>query len=137
MIFGLALSICALTPVGKLTTDSSQIETNILAFGFSFLILISIWLRYTGIMSVLPVETATGTILNVIMLFCVSLEPYLFNLLNSLNGYSGFSSAAYAVDLGTLFAILALLTHQLTTEERNLIPIRLLRRYRLQGMERC
>ena len=61
-------------------TQLTGLASDVLAFTFSFLILISVWIRYTGIMSVLPMENRTTRMLNVAMLFSVSLVPYLFNL---------------------------------------------------------
>ncbi len=135
MIFGLALSIGALTLIGKALTGTpemqqAQITGAVIAFGFSFLILISVWLRYTSVMSVLPVDPYGGTLLNVLLLFFVSIEPYFFNLL-SVSSIFDFATSSYALDLGGLFAILGLFTHQLTLEERNLIPKELMNRYRI------
>src|SRR5712692_5081267 len=134
MIFGLALSIGALALIGKPLTGSpemqqAQVTGDVVAFGFSFLILITVWLRYTSVMSVLPVETHGGTVLNILLLFCVSMEPYLFNLLGAIS-INDFATSSYALDLGGLFAILGLFTRQLTIEERNLIPKELMNRYR-------
>jgi uncharacterized membrane protein len=107
-------------------------------FGFSFLILIFVWFRYTEIMSVLPVETTRTRALNTIMLFLVAIEPYLFNQI-SFGFYSSSSptlpqdvaSATYALDIGAIWAILAAFTHILTIEEKNLVAADLVRKYRL------
>jgi len=105
------------------------------AFTFSFLILISVWIRYTSIMSVLPMENRTTRFLNVIMLFSVSLEPYLFNLV-SLFGHAAetevvhYASILYALNMATLMAILASFTHELAKEERKLISLELLQPYK-------
>ena len=104
-------------------------------FGFSFLILITVWMSYTSIMSVLPLEDRTTTILNVLLLFLVSIEPYLFYLnavfdLSNLAVLLDAASIAYALDMAGLMAILALFTHQLSIEERRLLPHELLAKYR-------
>lgn len=67
-------------------------------------------------------------LLNIAILFLVSLEPYLFNLVNSAETILifDFASVVYALDLSGLVAILGIFTHVLTIEERKLIPARLL-----------
>jgi len=88
-------------------------------------------------MSVLPVQTTWTRILNTILLFLVALEPYLFNTLpffapeQSSTGLFDVTSSVYAVDIGGIYGILALFTHTLTTEERELVTPDLLRRYKL------
>jgi uncharacterized membrane protein len=116
------------------------IYNDLATFGFSFLILISLWLRYTNIMSVFPLESRRVIILNIAMLFCVSIEPFLFNMVrNTPSGVSDPSAFAdtvsmlYALDLGALFAILGMFTLTLASEDRKLIPKELLRAYRLSG----
>jgi len=122
LVFGLALSIGALVLIGKPPTTPADIQSDILGFGFSFLILISVWLRYTRIMSVLPAETGFTVLLNTVLLFLVCIEPYLFSLLTLGNGaFSDYESVLYALDLGGLMAILSLFTHMLTIEEKRLI----------------
>ncbi len=119
----------------KLPKAPGGIVFDIVQFAFSFLILISVWMSYTSIISVLPLEDQTTIILNIVMLFLVSIEPYLFYL-NALFDFSAqrvlldAASTIYALDLAGLMAILALFTHQLTLEERKLLPQQLLAKYR-------
>jgi hypothetical protein len=86
-------------------------------------------------MSVLPLEDRKTMTLNVIMLFLVAVEPYLFylnvnyDLLESM-ALLDTASVLYALDMAGLMAILALFTHQLTIEEKQLIPQSLLSKYR-------
>jgi hypothetical protein len=86
-------------------------------------------------MSVLPMETTTTRFLNVVMLFSVSLEPYLFNLV-SLFGHAGetevveSASLLYALDMAALMVILGFFTHELAKEERQLISVGLLKPYK-------
>jgi uncharacterized membrane protein len=135
LVFGLALAVGSITLISKLPKNPGGIIFDIVQFGFSFLIVISVWIGYTSIMSVLPLENRTFVILNVLMLFFVSIEPYLFYL-NAVFDMVGFpvlldaASIAFALDMAGLMAILALFTHQLTVEERNLIPQNLMARYK-------
>jgi uncharacterized membrane protein len=111
---------------------------TIVTFGFSFLILILVWFRYTETMSVLPIETGRTRALNTVMLFLVALEPYLFNQISF--GFNSptsptlpqdVASATYGLDIGAIWAILAAFTHTLTVEEKNLVAPDLVRKYRL------
>jgi uncharacterized membrane protein len=108
---------------------------DVLQFGFSFLILISVWFSYTSIMSVLPVEDSRAIVLNIVMLFLVSVEPYLFYLnvvfdLEQQEVMLNAASIAYALDMAGLMAILGLFTHELTIEEKKLVPQDILGNYR-------
>jgi len=91
-------------------------------------------------MSVLPVETTRTRALNTVMLFLVAIEPYLFNQISF--GFAAPSNptlpqdaacATYALDIGTIWAILAAFTHILTVEEKKLVAPDLFRKYRLLG----
>ncbi len=135
LIFGLALSIGALSLLAKPPSNAYEVGADILGFGFSFLILISVWIRYTSIMSVLPIETSVTHALNIILMFLVSLEPYLFNLVSQYghvvdNSLVDSSSMLFAIDMGGLMVIMAFFMHQLTMEERKLIPPRLMSSYK-------
>ena len=135
LVFGLALSIGAISLINNKPANVDQLYTAIAGFGFSFLILIQIWFRFTEIMSVLPVQTSATRILNTVLLFLVALEPYLFNTLGffvaSQTGelYDA-ASTVYAFDIGTIYGILALFTNILATEERKLVAPDLLRKYK-------
>jgi len=76
LIFGLALSIGAVGLLNYRPTTAQDIVLSVGFFYFGFLILITIWLRYTEIMGVLPAETGGTRALNVFLLFLVALEPY-------------------------------------------------------------
>ena len=140
LIFGLALSIGALTLIGNKPTDAAMLFGNIATFGFSFLILIFVWFRYTETMSVLPIETTRTRSLNTALLFLVAIEPYLFNQLSFgltaatptvfSNLPQDVASAAYALDLGAIWLILAAFTHILSIEEKALVAPDLFKKYR-------
>jgi uncharacterized membrane protein len=136
LIFGLALSIGSVSLLSKPPSSPADVTMDLAGFGFSFLILISIWFRYTNIMSVLPVETSGTMFLNAVMLFLVSIEPYLLSLLVSGSFQASevavliFASEAYALDLAGLTSIMGLFAHQLTIEERKLVKPELVGQYR-------
>jgi uncharacterized membrane protein len=131
LIFGLALSIGALTLIGQQPTNFQSVVASLLFYSFSFLVLVSVWRSYSTILSVLPVETGVLVNLNILLLFTVSIEPYLFNQLFAINGdYWNNVSVLYAVDLAVMFLILAFFSHSLGKEERNLGPKKYLKQFR-------
>jgi len=120
--------------------DVQEVYNDLATFGFSFLILITMWLRYTRIMSVFPLESRRVVNLNIMLLFCVSIEPFLFNLIRNTpavtdpTAFADATTTLYALDLGAMFAILGGFTMTLADEERNLIPKALTRQYRIEGV---
>ena len=110
LIFGLALSIGAIALIGNPPSTVMGLFEDLLTFGFSFLILISVWMRYTRVMSVLPLETRRTILLNVVLLFAVSIEPFLFNILrsNTSAALSDASSALYGLDLGAIMLVMGI-----------------------------
>jgi uncharacterized membrane protein len=131
LIFGLALSIGALNLIGQQPATFQALLASLGFYSFSFLILIKVWQAYSSIMSVLPVETEALTSLNVLLLFTVSIEPYLFNQLFASYGEIWHNvSILYAVDLAAMFLVLAFFNHSLADEEKNLVPENYLRKYR-------
>jgi uncharacterized membrane protein len=131
LIFGLALSISALTLIGQQPSTFDQLMVSLGLYAFSFLLLISVWHRYSSIMSILPVETPGLTDLNILLLFMVSIEPYLFNELFTSNGKMFYSvSIIYSLDFAAMMLIIAFFDHSLADEEKKLVPKKLLRRYK-------
>ena len=140
LIFGLALSIGAISILSEKPASVTDLAVSLLGFGWAFLILAMVWVRYTRIMSALPVETGGVMAVNMLLLFLVSIEPYLYNLvggsITSSNSVAQLSSetttALYALDMGSIFLILAFFTNELSRGVRKLIPKDLLESYRLQ-----
>jgi uncharacterized membrane protein len=121
-------------------TDVPEIYNDLATFGFSFLILITMWLRYTQIMSVFPLESRRIINLNIMLLFCVSIEPFLFNIIRNTPAvtdpiaFASTTTMLYALDLGAMFAILGGFTIIMADEERRLIPKEMTRQFRLEGV---
>ena len=124
LIFGLALSIGAVSLLSKPPATPGDVISDLLGFGFSFLILISIWFRYTNIISILPFETTRVMFLNAVLLFLVSVEPYLLSILafgsfqSSQAAVVDFASQAYALDLAGLMMVLGFFAHQVAVVAR-------------------
>ncbi len=131
LIFGLALSIGALTLIGQPPNSFAGLISSILYYGFSFLILIMVWSSYTQAMSQVSIETRRIFGFNVMLLFFVSIEPYLFNLL--MHPSQGILvqdvSVIYALDLGGLFIVQSLLLSPIIADKSQ--PQQLIRHYKL------
>ncbi len=130
LIFGLSLSIGSIALIASSPLSSGEINSHILAFVFSFLILITCWMIYTTQMSVLPLETRTTTYLNVVLLLLVALVPYLLNSVELVNAslspaqassLRDYSSTLFALDLTGILLILALFGHIISMEEKKLV----------------
>src|SRR5260370_10266052 len=98
LIFGLALGIGAVGLLNYRPTTAQDIALSVGCFFFGFLILITIWLRDTAIMIVLPAETGVTRALNVFLLFLVALEPHLFNPIGIAPLPQDAAPSAYALD---------------------------------------
>jgi len=135
LIFGLALAISTIPLISRIPGKPFGMLVDLLEFGFSFLILISVWLAYTNIMAILPVEDDVVVALNLALLFLVSIEPYLFylNITFDILAHElllDYASILYALDMAGLMLILALFTHQLAGEEKGLVPKEAITRYK-------
>jgi uncharacterized membrane protein len=123
LVFGLALSIGAIALIGSGISHPSNavVLSEIEEFAFSFLILIGIWASYSRIITVLPIETSRAFNLNLALLFCVSIEPFLFYNLEANTptiGQVDFASTAFALDLGAMYLLEAGLTSVLLRRAR-------------------
>src|SRR5216683_2153598 len=63
LVFGLSLSIGSIALIANPPKSVGEITTHILAFAYTFFVLITAWLIYTTYMSVLSVETHNVTFL--------------------------------------------------------------------------
>jgi uncharacterized membrane protein len=140
LVFGLALSIGAFALVTSPPTDDAGFYRDVFTFGFNFMVLISIWIRYTRVMSALPIETRTTMLLNSVLLFTVSLEPFTFNILRSVNSATHptpslleAASSFFGIDVGAMMLIMGVFTLALADEEKRLVPAEMLGRLRSEA----
>jgi len=141
LVFGLALSIGAFALVSNPPVSDHEFYYDVGTFAFNFVVLISIWLRYTRIMSVLPVETRGTILLNGVLLFTVALEPFIFNILRSFSTINPPSQALYeaasslfGLDVGGMMLIMAVFTLALAEEENRLVPRSMLKQLREEAV---
>ena len=120
LVFGLALSIGSLTLIGKLPQTAQDLATDIVLFGFSFLIVVLIWTGYTRTMAILSVDVRGAFILNLALLFGVALEPFLFYVLQSQTAILDIVSEAYALDIGAMSLILGVMVYLALSEEKRM-----------------
>ena len=117
LIFGLALSIGALTLIGSAPSSFDNLVKSIGYFAFSFLIIITVWYAYTRAMLNVHVETRGDVELNVFLLFLVAIEPFLFNELVVSSLPAEYVSVLYALDIGGLFALQAVLANSILADK--------------------
>src|SRR3989442_16001839 len=138
LIFGLSLSIGSIALIANPPKSTEEITTHILAFAYTFFVLITAWLIYTTYMSVLPIETRTVTFLNVGLLLLVAIVPYLLNgvevaspALNpaEVSTIQNYSSQLFALDLGGILLILAPFAHVISLDATRLLAPALLTLY--------
>jgi uncharacterized membrane protein len=119
LVFGLALSIGSIVLISKLPQTPAELVTGIVTFGASFLLVVWIWSGYTATMTALPYEVPGSFVLNVALLFCVAVEPYLFYVLSEAQpSLLAFASSVYALDVGAMLFILASMVRIFLSEER-------------------
>ena len=120
LVFGLALSIGSVEFLSSQARNSHDLLVNVAYFGFSFIILVFVWLGYTRTMAVLPRESNTSLYLNIFLLFLVALEPYLFYVLvdSPTIALAGAFSVFYAIDVGLMFLVQASLARLVILEDR-------------------
>jgi hypothetical protein len=120
LVFGLALSIGSIILVGKQPQSGQDIAVNVLLFGFGFLIIVMTWLGYSRTMAVLPVEAPFALLANLVLLFIVAVEPYLFYVLTSVqtSGLADAASVVYALDVGGMFLMQAALARMVVNGEK-------------------
>ncbi len=108
LVFGLALSIGSLELLARAPQTVGDLQVSIGLFAFSFFIIVSTWIGYTRIMTIISQETSGALGLNLLLLFVVVLEPYLFFVLqtNPSDSFLDWASFAYALDVGSMFLIL-------------------------------
>jgi len=140
LVFGLALSIGAFALVSSPPIDDTGFYKDVITFGFNFMVLISMWIRYTRIMSALPIETRRTMLLNSVLLFTVSLEPFIFNILRSGNSASHpapslyeAASSFFGIDVGAMMLIMGVFTLALASEEKHLVPKEMLNHLRSEA----
>ncbi len=118
VVFGLALSIGSVVFVVRYPNTAADLYSTIAEFGFSFLIVIVVWLSYRRSMVVLKYETRGTVVVNVALLFGVSIEPFLLYVLFTSTTITEAASTAYALDLGATMLLLSTLNYLLLGEER-------------------
>ena len=123
MVFGLALSLGALLLVNLPLGTPNELYFGLAMFGFSFLILVTVWYRYASIMGTLPMETRGIVVLNLVLLFVVAIEPYLLYVLalHATSAVGEPASVLYALDLAAMNTILGGFMHVLSREEKRLV----------------
>jgi len=139
IVFGLALSVGALALVGSPPTTSGGLYLALATFGFSFLVLILVWLAFTHLRSMLNFESRWSVSLNVVLLFTVSIEPFLFDLIVRSNETAAFLATAnqvFAIDIGVMVGVLGVFAWYVATIPRTGLDADTRRRLRRDALNR-
>jgi len=119
IIFGLALSIGSLILIESRVQVWQSFIWNVLLFGFSFGAIALVWLSFSATMRYLSTEVPLVIFLNLVLFFCVILEPYLFYMLmNSSGQLSTVVSQVFALDIGFMFFVLGIMAEIVVKEAR-------------------
>ncbi len=118
VVFGLALSIGSIVFIARYPQTIADLLAAIFQFGFSFLIVFMVWLSYRRSIVALRYETQGTVVVNVALLFSVSIEPFLLYVLFSPSSIPDATSTAYAIDVGVIMLLLSTLNYLLLAEER-------------------
>jgi len=70
--------------VGKQPQTGQDNCVNHQHLGFGVLIIVLTWLGYSRTMAVLPIDASSALLANLVLLFLVAIEPYLFYVLTSM-----------------------------------------------------
>ena len=134
VVFGLALSIGSVILIARLPPDPGTLVTDVLFFGFNFLIVIIVWTGYRRAVVTLPHETQATVVVNLALLFTVSIEPFLFWVMAAGGTMLEPASVGYALDVGSMILLQSSLNTLLLAEEkaspRSAVPPILLARIR-------
>ena len=119
IIFGLALSIGSLILIENRVQVWQSFVWDIVLFGFSFAVIALVWLSFSATMRYLSTEVPAVIFLNLMLFFCVILEPYLFYMLmNSSGQLSAVISQVFAFDVGFMFFVLGIMAEMVVKEAR-------------------
>ncbi len=118
VVFGLALSIGAVILISKLPPTPTELGVDILAFGFNFLIVVLVWIGYRRAAVTLPYETQATVVVNLALLFAVSVEPFLFWVMVAGNNLLEPASMGYGLAVGSMILLQAALNYLLLREEK-------------------
>jgi uncharacterized membrane protein len=104
LVFGLALTLGAITLTAPVNDDLGALFAVILRFALSFAIVVWIWWLYNNVVQDIEKSRPGLASLNMVLLFLVVIEPFLLTVSND---YSS-GKIAYSIDLGTILVILAI-----------------------------
>jgi uncharacterized membrane protein len=104
LVFGLALTLGAISLTKPDTDDLGSLFNTIIQFGLSFAVIIWIWWLYNNLINERDLVRKGMVPLNILLLFLVVIEPFLLSV--SLPYSSG--KIAYSFDLGLTLLIFAL-----------------------------
>jgi uncharacterized membrane protein len=143
LMFGLALSVGALSLIAQPPTSPDELTPRLIAFTFNFVVLIAVWIQYTMVMSRMPVETGRMVFANAFLLLLIILMSYVINEVRFVNPplpipsndpLTIYSSQLYGLVLTGVTGILAFFSYNLSIEDKHLLPKGYLRKARIASI---
>ena len=113
LVFGLALTLGAISLIKPETDDLVSLFNTIIQFGLSFAVIIWIWWLYNSLINERDLARKGMAQLNMLLLFLVVIEPFLLSVSEP---YSS-GKIAYSLDLGLTLLIFALFYNAAISED--------------------
>jgi uncharacterized membrane protein len=116
LIFGLALTLGAITLVAPSHDSYLELSGVLLHFALSFFIIFVVWWMYNIYITELDLGKGNRFLLNVLLLLLVVIEPFLLTIVDTKSG-----ATAYAIDLGAIMGIMVAFNYFSFQDEREKI----------------
>jgi uncharacterized membrane protein len=107
LVFGLALTLGAISLTRPATDDLGSLIDTVIQFGLSFAVIIWIWWLYNNLINERDLVRNGMVQLNILLLFLVVIEPFLLSVSQPFSS----GKIAYSFDLGLTLLIFALFYH--------------------------
>jgi uncharacterized membrane protein len=118
LVFGLALTLGALTLVAPSHDDYLELLSVLLRFALGFFIIVFVWWLYNATITQTDLGEGNRFLLNLLLLLLVVIEPFLLTIANSKSG-----ATAYAIDLGAIMGIQVAFTYFIEHDERERLDV--------------
>jgi uncharacterized membrane protein len=113
LVFGLALTLGAITLVAPSQDDYVRLLGVLLRFALSFFIIVFVWWLYNSTITQTDLGEGNRVFLNFLLLLLVVMEPFLLTIAGTKSG-----ATAYAIDLGVIMGILVAFNYYIVRDER-------------------
>jgi uncharacterized membrane protein len=113
LVFGLALTLGAISLTKPETDDLGSLINTVIQFGLSFAVIIWIWWLYNNLINERDLVRKGMVQLNILLLFLVVIEPFLLSVSQPFSS----GKIAYSFDLGLTLLIFAVFYNAAISDE--------------------